>query len=201
MNETKKFYIADWHYDHANCIHFDNRPFKNVDEMNEELIRRWNEAVRPGDLVYILGDMFWCRTTDAIEVLKKLNGQKILVKGNHDRVRDAAFAKCFAKITDYEEVQDDGDCIVLSHYPIPCFKNHFYGWLHFYGHVHTSFEYNMMQHDRYLMEHLYTKPCRMYNVGAMMPFIDYTPRTKDEILSAGEANFKAYVGGQEEENG
>ena len=105
MNETKKFYIADWHYDHANCIHFDNRPFKNVDEMNEELIRRWNEAVRPGDLVYILGDMFWCKTTDAIEVLKKLNGQKILVKGNHDRVRDAAFAKCFAKITDYLSLQ------------------------------------------------------------------------------------------------
>lgn len=194
---SNKFYIADWHYDHANCIFFDNRPFKNVDEMNKELIRRWNEKVTPGDIVYILGDMFWCKTTDAIEVLKKLNGQKILIKGNHDRVRDAAFAKSFAKIVDYEEVQDGEDNIVLSHYPIPCFKNHFYGWLHFYGHVHTSFEHNIMQHNRYLMESLYDKECEMYNVGAMMPYIDYTPRTKEEILKGGrdEMNkfFKAEI--------
>lgn len=200
MNETKKFYIADWHYGHANCIHFDNRPFANMDEMNRELIRRWNEAVHPGDLVYVLGDMFWCNTIEAISVLRQLNGQKILIKGNHDRCRDKEFASCFVKITEYLEVEDGGDNIVLCHYPIPCFKNHFYGWLHFYGHVHTSFEYNMMQHDRYLMEHLYTKPCRMYNVGAMMPFINYTPRTKEEILAAGEATFQAYAGEQEKKN-
>jgi calcineurin-like phosphoesterase family protein len=190
--KPRKLYISDWHYWHINCIYFDNRPFKTVEEMNAELIRRWNAAVNPCDTVYVLGDMFWCKTTDAIAVMKQLNGQKILIKGNHDRVRDAEFAKCFVKICDYLEVEDNGDNIVLSHYPIPCFKNHFYGWLHFYGHVHTSFEENMMRHNRYLMEELYTKPCEMYNVGAMMPYMDYTPRTKEEILANGGEYARAY---------
>ena len=181
--ENRKLYIADWHYGHANCIHFDNRPFKSLDHHDAELVRRWNAAVNPGDTVYILGDMFWCNSSTAQEVLKQLHGTKILIKGNHDRTKDSAFTKHFAKITGYDEVEDGGDNIVLSHYPIPCFKNHFYGWLHFYGHVHTSFEENMMQHNRYLMEELYMKPCKMYNVGAMMPYIQYTPRTKEEILA------------------
>ena len=185
MEQTpRKLYIADWHYGHANILHFDNRPFKTIFEHDEELIRRWNAAVNPCDTVYILGDMFWCKTTDAIAVLKQLNGQKILIKGNHDRCHDINFKKCFVKICEYEEVQDGEDNIVLCHYPIPCFKNHFYGWRHFYGHVHVSFEENLMQHNRYLMEELYGHSCEMYNVGAMMPYMVFTPRTKQEILTA-----------------
>lgn len=184
MAEPRKLYIADWHYGHANILHFDNRPFKTIFEHDKELIRRWNAAVNPCDTVYILGDMFWCKATDAIAVLKQLNGQKILIKGNHDRCHDISFKKCFVKICEYEEVQDGEDNIVLCHYPIPCFKNHFYGWRHFYGHVHVSFEENLMQHNRYLMEELYGHSCEMYNVGAMMPYMDFTPRTKQEILTA-----------------
>ena len=179
---SKKFYIADWHYNHANCLAFDNRPFKNVNDMNEALIERWNKAVSQEDVVYILGDMFWCKAADAIPVLDKLNGQKFLIKGNHDRCHDNVFMKKFVKVTDYMEVNDEGRNVVLCHYPIPCFKNHFYGWLHLYGHVHTSFEYNMMEHTKYLMHALYDKPCKMFNVGAMLPYMDYTPRTLDEIL-------------------
>lgn len=182
----KIFYIADWHYGHANCIHFDNRGFKNVEEMNEALINNWNSVVSPGDTVYVLGDMFWCKTTEAIEVMDKLNGQKILVQGNHDRVHDAQFRSKFVKIDEYMEIKDGDRNIVLCHYPIPCFKNHFYGWIHLYGHVHTSFEYNMMEHQKYLMKELYTRPCNMYNVGAMIPYISYTPRTLDEILAANQ---------------
>jgi calcineurin-like phosphoesterase family protein len=85
-------------------------------------------------------------------------------------------------VTEYFEVDDDGRKIVLCHYPIPCFKNHFYGWYHLYGHVHKSFEHEMMEHDKYLMQELYGKQCQMFNVGAMMPYMDYTPRTIDEIL-------------------
>ena len=178
----KKFYIADWHYGHANCIGFDNRPFIDVNEMNRELVNRWNNVVSAGDLVYVLGDMFWTKTSDTIPVLDSLNGQKFLVKGNHDRVKDAQLAKRFVKIDDYVEIEDGGNNIVLSHYPIPCFKNHFYGWYHLYGHVHSSFEWNMMEHTRYQMEALYDKQCNMYNVGAMMPWVNYTPRTLDEIV-------------------
>lgn len=181
---STKFYIADWHFGHKNCIAFDNRPFLSIDEMNSELIRRWNDRVGTGDVVYVLGDMFWCRPEVATPVMDELRGTKILVKGNHDRCNDDEFAKKFSKVCDYLEVDDNGRNIVLSHYPMPCFKNHYYGWYHFYGHVHTSFEHNMMLHQKYLMEELYGKQCQMYNVGAMLPYMDYTPRTFEEITGA-----------------
>ena len=177
----RKLYISDWHYGHANVIGFDNRPFVNVEQMNEELIRRWNNAVSDGDLVYILGDMFWCAPKQATPIMERLNGQKILVKGNHDRWHDSKFDKLFVKIDEYIETEDNGRKVVLCHYPIPCFKNHFYGWIHLYGHVHNSFEWNMMEHQRFLMEELYDRQCNMINIGAMMPWMDYTPRTLDEI--------------------
>lgn len=180
---SKIFYIADWHYDHANAIKFDNRPFLDVQQMNEELIKRWNSAVTSDDTVYVLGDMFWCNTTTAIDVLKSLNGTKILIKGNHDKCVDANFNKQFAKITEYMEIVDGSKHVVLCHYPIPCFKNHYYGWHHLYGHVHNSFEANMMENVKRTMIELYDKKCNMFNVGAMMSYMDYTPRTLNEILS------------------
>lgn len=182
----KKFYISDWHYGHTNCLAFDNRPFKTIEEMNAALVERWNAAVSAGDVVYVLGDMFWCNADVAIPVLDSLNGQVFLIKGNHDRCHIKKFADKFVKVTEYMEIEDGDRKVVLSHYPIPCFKNHFYGWFHLYGHVHNSFEFNMMGHDKYLMEELYTRPCKMYNVGAMMPWMNYTPRTLDEILAACE---------------
>ena len=180
----RKFYIADWHYGHGNIIAYDNRPFKSTVAMNEALVENWNRAVTPGDMVYVLGDMFWCKSSEAVPVLEGLNGQKILVRGNHDRCNDGKFLKQFSKVTDYLEIEDEGNHVVLCHYPIPCFKNHFYGWFHLYGHVHTGFEANMMESVCTQLQDLYDRPCRMYNVGAMMPYMEYTPRTLEEITSA-----------------
>lgn len=183
---AKKFYISDLHFGHKNVLGFDNRPFTSVEEMNEELIRRWNSVVSDGDIVYVLGDMFWMKPNDAMPIIDRLNGQIFLVKGNHDRWHDAKFDKKFVKIDEYMEVDDNGRKVVLCHYPIPCFKNHFYGWIHLYGHVHNSFEWNMMEHQRFLMEELYDRQCNMINVGCMAPYINYAPRTLDEILSGYE---------------
>lgn len=183
---SKKLYISDWHYGHTNCLHFDNRPFKTTEEMNAALVDRWNAAVGAGDVVYMLGDMFWCNADAAIEILESLNGQIFLIKGNHDRCHTKELTDRFVKVADYMEIEDGDRKVVLSHYPIPCFKNHFYGWFHLYGHVHNSFEFNMMRHDKFLMEELYKRPCKMYNVGAMMPWMDYTPRALDEIVAACE---------------
>lgn len=176
-----KFYIADTHFDHGNIIHFDNRPFKTVDEMNEEMIKRWNSAVTKADEVYILGDFCWSKEDRWIELLEQLNGQKTLIVGNHD-ITPAKSRRFFADVKERKIIDDNGRKVVIDHFPSPCFRNHFYGWFHLYGHVHNSFEWNMMEHDRYLMEQLYDKPCYMYNVGVMMPYMDYTPRTLDEIL-------------------
>lgn len=181
---SKKFYISDWHYGHANAIAFDNRPFKDVEEMNTALIANWNSVVSPGDIVYSLGDMFWCKQEEAISVLSQINGQIFLVRGNHDRSNGGEFVHRFVKIDEYMEIDDEGRKVVLCHYPIICYKNHYHGWYHLYGHVHNSFEHNMMEHDRYLMRQLYEKEHKSANVGAMMPYMDYTPRTLDEISEA-----------------
>jgi len=178
------YYISDLHFGHANSIRFDARPFNSIEEMDEILINNWNDRITDNDTVYILGDMFWYKTDKAIEILEQLKGKKRLIKGNHDRTHDNKFKKYFEKISDYEEVDDNGRKVVLCHYPIPCYKNHFYGWYHLYGHVHTSFEWNMMKSIKREMKELYDKPCKMYNCGCMLDYINYTPRTLDEILEA-----------------
>ena len=69
------FYIADWQYNHRNCLAFDNRPFTSIEQMNGALVERWNSVVKPGDTVYVLGDMFWCDSEMAISVLDSLSGR------------------------------------------------------------------------------------------------------------------------------
>ncbi len=176
------FYISDWHYGHKNIIAYDNRPFKTVEEMNNTMVKRWNNTVSDEDTVFVLGDMFWCSESDAVPVLESLKGTKVLICGNHDTYKKAEFRNRFAAIHDYREIEDEDRSVVLCHYPIPCFKNHFYGWYHLYGHVHNSFESNMMEHDKMLMKELYGHPCNMFNVGAMMPWMNYTPRTLSQIV-------------------
>jgi calcineurin-like phosphoesterase family protein len=182
----KIFYISDLHISHKNCISFDNRPFTSTKDMDEAIIKNWNNTVTDEDTVYILGDMFWCNTQKAIEILKSLKGTKILIKGNHDDCRDAEFRSYFKYIKDMDEVYDNGRKVILCHYPIPCFKNHFYGWFHLCGHTHISFEHNMMENDKFEIKALYDRPCNMYNVGCMHPWMNYTPRTLSEIISGYE---------------
>ena len=73
-NKCRRLYIADWHYGHKNILSFDNRPFKTVEEMNAALIDRWNKTVFPGDIVYMLGDMFlvqYGRGCDCFKIFKR----------------------------------------------------------------------------------------------------------------------------------
>ena len=179
---SQNFYIADMHIDHKNILSYDNRPFFDANDMLQTMIQNWNDRVTDDDSVYILGDMFW-KNPSAVDILRQLNGNKYLIKGNHDDISDE-IEKEFVWIKDYAEIKDNDRFIVLCHYPIPCFRNHYYGWYHLYGHVHSSFEYNMMEHIRAEMTALYDKPCNMYNVGCMLPYMDYTPRTLNEIIVA-----------------
>ena len=149
--------------------------------MNTALVERWNSVVTPTDTVYVLGDMFWGGEAKAVSVLDSLNGKKVLIVGNHDRCKNAEFKKRFVQIASYMEIVDGARHVVLCHYPMPCFKNHFHGWYHLYGHVHSSFEWNMVEHDKMLLEELYCRKCNMFNIGAMMPWMNYTPRTLEEI--------------------
>lgn len=178
------FFIADLHFGHKNCLAYDNREFPSIEAHDEALIERWNNAVGICDDVWILGDISWYSSMKTIEIFKRLNGTKHLCVGNHDKklLKNRDIQSLFSEIVDYKELQlDDETGIVLSHYPIPCYNNHYYGWYHLYGHVHISFEWNMMKQVQYEMRNLYGKDSRMYNVGCMVPGMDYTPRTLEEI--------------------
>ena len=181
MNKT--YFISDLHFSHENCLSFDNRPFKTIEEHDAELVRRWNDVVGFDDDVWILGDISWANPTKTIEIFSQLNGNKHLCIGNHDRktLKSKNVRDLFVEIVDYKETNINGVDIILSHYPIPCFNRHYYGAYHFYGHVHNSFEWNMMERIKYEMVALYDKPCNMFNVGCMMTYMNYTPRTFDEI--------------------
>jgi calcineurin-like phosphoesterase family protein len=81
------FVISDPHIGHDNIIRFCNRPFANVEEQDIKITGLWNATIRPQDLVIILGDFVWTKGSSELikEAIKKLNGRKILVRGNHDK--------------------------------------------------------------------------------------------------------------------
>lgn len=182
--QQKVFFTSDLHFGHANVIRFDNRPFETVEEMNEELIRRWNAKVGKGDLVYVLGDLIW-RMQDSAALIRRLNGQIILIKGNHDRfIKQAPAKKLLAGVKDYDDIcvtLEDGRrkrCI-LSHYFIPMYIGHRYNAIHLHGHSHNTDE---AREEERITQELIDKgySLRIYNVGCM--YWDYAPVTLDEIL-------------------
>jgi calcineurin-like phosphoesterase family protein len=83
------FVIADTHFSHARISELAERPFSSVDEMNTELIRRWNETVGPTDVVLHLGDVALGPIQGSVALTAQLNGRRYLVPGNHDRVSPA----------------------------------------------------------------------------------------------------------------
>ena len=78
------YFIADTHFNHANIIKYCNRPFKNTYEMNEYIIKKWNSVVKEADTVYHLGDVGFGSLQEVKSLVERLNGRKILLRGNHD---------------------------------------------------------------------------------------------------------------------
>lgn len=182
----KKFFIADLHIGHANAIKFDKRPFENVEEMDNEIRRRWNSVVGEDDDVYVLGDFHWGTAQEAMEYANTLSGRIHIIFGNHD---PNGFPRKNGKIVsqDYFKIlRFEGRKVHLSHYPIPWWGGHRQeSQVFLYGHVHNTPEYQTVLEVERLMKERHESRGRSYNVGACMPWIDYTPRTLEEI----ESNF------------
>lgn len=180
------FYISDLHINHENMLFMDPRPFETCEEENEEIIKRWNNAVKENDTVYILGDCFWKSSDENITIMKRLKGKKILIRGNHDKTKGNPLTHLYSGIYDYKEIVDNAfglnKIVVLSHYPIPFFKQQHRGAIMLYGHVHMTREWDMIQALRKEME---TKsiPNELHNVGCMLPYMNYTPRTLEQIIT------------------
>lgn len=138
----KTYVTSDIHLGHKNIMSFcpvTRARFNNdVEYMNEQIVKEWNEIVNPEDTVYILGDVAFMPATKAAVLVNRLNGTKILIEGNHDKkaLKDPMFNKCFKEIHKYLEVNYDGTKVCMFHYPIAEWNQMHRGSVHFFGHVH-----------------------------------------------------------------
>ncbi len=137
------YFTSDCHFGHENAVSMCNRPFSNVEEMNSEMIRRWNAKVKGNDTVFIVGDMFY-RCNDAETILKKLKGKKHLVVGNHDGswMSDLDMSQYFEGVDNLYEFSDGKRGITLCHYPMLTWKHAKKNYM-IHGHIHadTSADY------------------------------------------------------------
>ena len=190
------FYISDIHFGCKND--YDNRTLEH-----DQIIKdNWNSVVTNADNVYILGDIGKISnnkdTERLIELVSTLKGRKTLVTGNHDVLKDIRLKQLFVEICDYKEIVDNfngsNHKLVLSHYPILMWNGQHKGWIHLYGHVHTSDEWEVYKHSLKFLNDYFKdktlkgyKDCPMvvaYNVGAVL--LGWTPRTLKEIITINE---------------
>lgn len=134
----KRWIISDLHFGHVNVIKYSNRPFNDVDEMNKELIKKWNNVVGKDDLVYVLGDFTLFHRLDKIkEYTQALNGRKILIMGNHDTRKPKDYIEAgFIQATKKPIMVEPG--VILMHEPFSDDKLIAKNYIYFFGHVHTK---------------------------------------------------------------
>lgn len=106
--------ISDTHFSHKNIIDYTKRPFDDTEEMDNVIIQNWNKLVKPNDLIFHLGDVFFGGAERSKYIAGRLNGRKILIRGNHDKgFSNTKFRKMGFEVYNYYFYRD----ILLSHYP------------------------------------------------------------------------------------
>lgn len=186
---NKIFYISDLHFRHKNILLFDKRPFGSVEEMESMLISNWNSVVKPCDTVNILGDFCWGKDSDWREIVPKINGNKVLIRGNHDiKEMSAPLKNMFQDVKDYKEITDNQRHVIMCHYPMLFYKSSYNPSCYMLcGHVHTTRENDFLRKWVSVLQETRqasSDSCgQIYNVGCMMPWINYIPRTLDEIIN------------------
>jgi calcineurin-like phosphoesterase family protein len=129
------WFTSDWHIDHAAIVSFSKRPFANVDEMNEGLVRNYQAKVKQGDKVFFLGDFGFSNPTPW---LNRLPGEKFFIMGNHDASwKSKLHSVKLGWIKETYELSVEGfPSIWLSHYPHLAWPKSYYGSWHLHGHTH-----------------------------------------------------------------
>jgi calcineurin-like phosphoesterase family protein len=185
------FAISDFHVGHQNILKLASRPFKSLDEMHRELISRWNSVVGPRDRVFFVGDYSFGSKEFATAFLKKLNGEKILIKGNHDgsdtRMKEIGFKEIHERLI----LEIGGEKVLFCHYPyapevMPTeyklkymnLRPKYEGMFLVHGHVHDKWKF--------------ANP-KMINVSCEA--LDYTPISFDEIAKIIKDNPKGFSDG------
>lgn len=149
-----KFFTSDEHYGHRRIIDFCKRPFADIYEMREFLISQHNMRVAKGDLTVHAGDMFWrtMSVDEAIDILNQLNGQHILVLGNHDELveENERLRSKFVKVVErlYLNKTAFAPKMVIDHYAGRVWRGSHNGTYQLYGHSHAALpEVNTLSFD------------------------------------------------------
>ena len=146
LPHDRVWFTSDTHFGHANIIKYCERPFANTNEMDEIIIQRWNEKVKEDDLVFHLGDFALGKEDECLKVLQRLNGHKVLIKGNHEKSvmkksynRDefdgGIYELLEVKVND-EEVSNEFQDLILCHYTMLTWNKSHRGSWQLFGHVH-----------------------------------------------------------------
>lgn len=194
------YFIGDLHLfarsqtNEGSC-NYDGRPFDTVEEMNRTILENHNARVTNGDTTIFVGDMSMRGRSDALVALvAQMKGKKVLVLGNHDQVDDYRYAKLFDEICHYKEmtISFGGKAykLCIMHYPILCWKDQHRGTILLYAHTHNSVEDDFFQDCIAQMNDSEELSLRRQggqkivavNVGCMKDYMNYTPRTLQEIL-------------------
>ena len=162
------FFASDHHFGHANILNFlaDGHPlrvFDHVDHMNEHMIEQHNKVVRPEDKTYFLGDV--AMGSAGLRYLDRMNGTKVLIKGNHDRDKLSNYAKYFKDVRATHLV----DKMVLSHVPI-----HPQSLVRWNRNVHGHLHSNRIMNDS-------GRAINPHYLCVCMEQIDYTPISLEEV--------------------
>lgn len=140
----KIFFTSDMHFGHEGVLKFANRPHSNIEEMDNTLICNWNDTVPTDGLTFVLGDIGFCSNSTITDIFSRLNGTKILIRGNHDsNYKDSVLESIFEEIHDilyvriFDEVLSKYVYMVLCHYPMLDWQGSFKGAWQIFGHLHT----------------------------------------------------------------
>ena len=174
----KFFFTSDTHFGHTNIIKYCKRPFKNVEEHDEELIKRWNKKVSKDDIVFHLGDVAFGCPQYIGNILNQLNGKIYLVIGNHDWRNYKLFNNRYEIVTQQINMKIGKRHIILNHYPMLAYAGAWRGidaTYQLFGHVHTS-PYTDEGLDQQRMKMLFTS---QYDVG--VDNNDFTPVSWKEV--------------------
>lgn len=133
------YFTSDTHFGHENIIRYCNRPFRNAEEMNAELIRRWRETVPEDGIVFHLGDFAHGNARLWNDILSALTGRKYLILGNHDmKALRQGYMGRFEHVAQQMTIRVGGQAIVLNHNPFLCYGGSYRDVWQLFGHVHSG---------------------------------------------------------------
>ena len=181
------FLVSDTHFGHAGVCRFLRedgvtklRPWDSPEEMDEEMVRRWNERVKPNDKVYHLGDVVINRR--ALSTLARLNGDKVLIRGNHDIFPDVEYGKYFRELRAYHVMNG----MILSHIPVHEASLGRFG-TNIHGHLHASRVKRARGVDARTGEVLYSDEPDTRYWCACVEQTDFTPILFEDAIKCIEA--------------